>query len=185
MHGFYKSKSTLHILCIANSFFLNSQDLLRTFISALFLPHFDRLGAPEVSKESVPKSTFPTLDETMRRSMCVVACSCRVSFAVSLRRSPCVLICSRSSLHVRVLRCSAVEAFDARCASLHVPVVCCSSVWLAGSGPPSRHSMQDLRRCMCVSFAVPPLRPSTLDARRCMFLSFAARRCGWLALVLL
>ena len=69
-----------------------------------------------------------SLDVTMRRSMCVVACSCRVSFAVFLRRSPCVLTCSRSSLHVRVLRCSAVEAFDAPRALLHVPVACCSSV---------------------------------------------------------
>ena len=131
MHGFYQSKSTLHILCIANSFFLTSQDLLRTFISAWFLPHFERLGAPEVSKESVPKSTFPTLDETLRRSMCVVACSCRVSFAVSLRRSPCVLAGSRSSLHVRVLRCSAVEAFDARCASLFLSFAARPCFWLA------------------------------------------------------
>ena len=151
MHGFYQSKSTLHILCIANSFFLTSQDLLRTFISAWFLPHFERLGAPEVSKESVPKSTFPTVEETIsergplegparksrgtrkapqgtseaslrRRVAKLVNCCMFVSFAVPLRRSPCVLACSRLSLHVRVLRCSAVEASDARCASLHVPV---------------------------------------------------------------
>ena len=84
------------------------------------------------------------------------------------------------SLHVRVLRCSAVEAFDAPRASLHVPVVCLSPFPFHAR----RASLRvRVRHCMFVSFAAPPLRPSTRDVRRCMFLSFAARSCFWLALV--
>ena len=81
------------------------------------------------------------------------------------------------SLHVRVLRCSAVEAFDAPRASLHVPVVCRSPFPFDAR----RASLRvRVRHCMFVSFAAPPLRPSTRDVRRCSCRLLLVRVSGWL-----
>ena len=46
-------------------FFFPSGPFLRTFVLAWFLQYFERLGAPEVRKETLRKSMFLTLEETM------------------------------------------------------------------------------------------------------------------------
>ena len=65
MNGFYQSKSTLLFSVFLSYFFFPSGPFLRTFILAWFLQYFERLGAPEVRKETLRKSMFPTLQEPM------------------------------------------------------------------------------------------------------------------------
>ena len=62
----FTSQSRLcFFLVFLNVFFFPSGAFLRTFVLAWFLQYFERLGAPEVRKETLRKSMFLTLQEPM------------------------------------------------------------------------------------------------------------------------
>ena len=87
------------------------------------------------------------------------------------RRSPCVLACSRSLLHVRVLRCSAVEASDG--SNIHGSNISFDSFHCFDSFV-CFDSFDSFGCFDC------PLRPSTRDVRRCSCHLLIVRVSGWL-----
>ena len=65
MNGFYQSKSPLDFFRFSICFFLAFGVPIVNLHFPLVFTHFEHMGAPDVRKETLQKSTFSTLGVTM------------------------------------------------------------------------------------------------------------------------